>query len=220
MARAARVVVVDHPHLVYQPTHEGQRVFRRDRDFQAYLEILGEVASSHQLELWAYCLFKHEIYLLVCPRNEQALSQGVGRSHFSYSRYRLGNSADIGELWRNRFLSCPVDRAYVQQAAIFVESQPLWQRPVRQPMDYRWSSASDHCGREQGPVTLAWPGRLNRRKWAKLLDEGVDAELAATIKQRIKTGLPWGSPQFVKELEKRFGRRLHPRPVGRPRVTS
>ncbi len=53
--------------------------------------------------------------------------------------------------------------------------------------------------------------------WATFLQDGIDEIEARELEKRLSDGRPWGSPRFVRGLERRLGRELARGSVGRPR---
>jgi hypothetical protein len=53
--------------------------------------------------------------------------------------------------------------------------------------------------------------------WSAWLAEGDDAKMLATLRLYTRTGRPAGGKRFIAELELRWGRRLAPKGIARPR---
>ncbi len=87
--------------------------------------------------------------------------------------------------------------------------------------DYCWSSAAAHCEMRGDTVLTTkapWKKQLATiGNWSAWLAEGDQIEDMSMIRRNIEKGLPCGSDRFIKKLEKRIGRILQYRPVGRPR---
>ena len=87
------------------------------------------------------------------------------------------------------------------------------------------SSAAAHVRPDadphDGPVLdlRAWQSQFDARRWAEVLKTSIDEEaLAERIRQATLRGRPLGSKSFVHFLEESSGRRMQPRPPGRPRL--
>jgi putative transposase len=100
-----------------------------------------------------------------------------------------------------------------------VERNPVRARLVRKAEQFDWSSASAHCGLRTDPLLSPLQGLLPVKieDWPAWLAEKEDEKMLATIRIRTQTGRPAGNKKFVAALEARLGRRLQPRPIGRPR---
>jgi putative transposase len=53
MARLARVVVPGLPHYVTQRGNRRQQTFFRNRDYQAYLDLMAEWCGKHKVQVRA-----------------------------------------------------------------------------------------------------------------------------------------------------------------------
>ncbi|MCP4183003.1 MAG: transposase, partial [Hyphomicrobiales bacterium] len=56
MARIARLVVPDLPHLVTQRGNRGEPVFFDDSDYLACLDFLRDAVAVSGADIWAWCL--------------------------------------------------------------------------------------------------------------------------------------------------------------------
>jgi len=78
------------------------------------------------------------------------------------------------------------------------------------------------CGLRGDPLLSPFPGKVPVAidGWSSWLADKEDEKMLATIRLRTRTGRPAGSKKFVAALETRLGRRLQPRPAGRPRKNN
>lgn len=220
MPRTARLTVIGVPHLVIQRSLDNRAVFSRKADTGVYLDLLREKSSQFKLDVLAYCLMRDSVYMVVIPRRRDSLTKGVGRTHFSYTHYFNQTRDEDGHIWRGRFQSCPLDDDYVWLAVKFVETQPLLEGKVRKAEKYPHSSAAAHVnGRDETEVLAlnVWPPKgWTKKRWSKFLADKPDEEECDMLLTYAQTGRPLGSDKFVTKLEKKFRRRLHALPVGRP----
>jgi len=224
MPRVARIVVPDCPHHVTQRGNNCQDVFFVDDDRRAYLEILAEQSRKFGLTVQGYCLMTNHIHLIATPRAPESLALAIGRTHWVYAQYinRLHNRS--GHLWQNRFHSCGLDARHFRSAMIYVERNPVRAKMVRLARRYPWSSAAAHCGQKDTSDMLdldTWQ-RICRDagQWERILEAGDDKAMGDQLRICTSSGRPLASDSFVSKLEKAFGRRLRPLPVGRPRKTN
>jgi len=219
MPRRARVTLVNEAHHVCQWSFKRRAIFASDRDCQAYLEVLREEARYYKVDILAYCLSRDRVHLVLVPRKRGSLSKVVGRTHFWYAQHLNRRRKRTGTLWHDRFHSCLVDEKYLLAAVQFVECQPVYDRIVRKAEKYQWSSAAAHTSGEDELDILAldvWPSARSRATWARKLSKQLDVETRKELLLHTRTGRPWGRGEFIEALEKKFRRRLHALPVGRP----
>ena len=67
----------------------------------------------------------------------------------------------------------------------------------------------------------AWRAKYDWPRWQEALRSSIDEEaFGQRLQEANRRGRPFGDEQFVESLEKRCGRRLRARPVGRPKKSS
>ena len=123
-----------------------------------------------------------------------------------------------GHLWQGRFFSCTLDENHLLTALRYVESNPIRANLVADATNYRWSSASYHAGVEPAPRWLAaieergWTAKL----WREWLADVGQQEQWVQLRMATRLGRPFASQDSVADWEACYGRRLCPRPTGRP----
>jgi putative transposase len=110
-----------------------------------------------------------------------------------------------------------MDENYLMAAVRYIELNPVRAHLVKDPVEYRWSSANAHMkGRDDGLVVVG--PLLNRiQDWGSFLQAGVEKEKTVLIRRHERTGRPLGRAAFLIRLENELGKRLTPLKGGRPR---
>ena len=75
MARMARVYLPNIAQLVRVQGINGAAVFFDDADYEGWRAILRTIAPHHAVDIHAYALVAHSVYLLVSARDEKALGR-------------------------------------------------------------------------------------------------------------------------------------------------
>lgn len=222
MPRLARTVFAEVPHHVTQRGNRREDVFYSVEDYQTYLEWLHYYSQQDKLEILAYCLMTNHIHLVAVPRTESSLQQVLKPLHMRYAQRINRRNKWKGHFWQGRYFSSPLDDRYMWSAIRYVERNPVRARMVRKAERYPWSSAVAHCGLTQDKIlsTLARWSRLSHQidDWSAWLAEGDDPNELALVRRNIEKGLPCGSDQFIRKLEKHIGRSLQFQPQGRPKL--
>ena len=216
----ARLVVPGVPHHVTQRGNNRQAVFFDPAGRRLYLALLKAHAERFGVQVLGYCLMDNHMHLVAIPEGPQSLAKAMGRTDYDYTRAVNRARRWSGHLWQNRFFSCPLDKVHQWRALAYVDLNPVRAGLVKRARQYPWSSAAVHCAADD-PAGLveraAWRKCWGRGDWAAVLAEGqAQAELQA-LRRHTYTGQPWGGEAFVARLERRTGRYLRPRPIGRPR---
>jgi putative transposase len=221
MPRLARTVFAGVPHHITQRGNRREDVFFDDEDYLTYLEWLRYYSQKHQLEILAYCLMTNHIHLVAVPGTEKSLQQVLKPLHMRYAQRINRRNRWKGHFWQGRYFSSPMDERYMLSAIRYVERNPVRARLARKAEHYCWSSAAGHCGLTQDNVlsTLAKWKKLTDHvdDWSAWLAEGDVGNELSIIRRNIEKGLPCGSEQFIRKLEKLSRRSLQFLPQGRPK---
>ena len=220
MARIARVVAPGLPHHITQRGNRRQPVFFRDADYELYLRLMSEWCLQHRVEVLAYCLMPNHVHLIAVPNTRVGLARAIGEAHRRYTLAVNRREKWTGYLWQGRFSSCPMDERHLLMAVRYVEQNPVRAKLVREPWEYRWSSAQAHvAGRDDTLVRVKSMLELEP-DWQAYLSERLGAFETELLELHGRTGRPLGDKEFTELLERRLRRRLKPKPRGRPRLRT
>lgn len=229
MARMPRLVRAGLPHQILQAGHNGQALVFDDEDRRTWRALLSEVARVHGVSVHAWVLLDDRFHLVVTPAHDQALSrmmQDFGRRYVGYFNRRHGRT---GTLWNGRFRAGLVEPGpSLMQVMQVVETSAQPNLNMEDPRDWPWSSLMHHLGRSFDALitepTAYWAeGNTpfdREAAYRSRIERGLGSVTVAGIQACAQRGLPWGSVEFVRELEVQEGRSLKPRPRGRPRKAA
>jgi putative transposase len=223
MARIARVESPGIPHHLTQRGNRRQQTFFSDGDYSAYIELMAEWCSRHDVEVWAYCLMTNHVHLIAVPYSEDGLGLAVGEAHRRYSRRINFREGWRGHLWQGRFASYPLDENYLLAATRYVELNPVRAGLVKSPGAYPWSSAAAHLAARDDRLVQVEPLLELVRDWVSFLSAGCSDIESETLRRHECTGRPLGSEAFLLRLEAALGRpmrRRKPGPKGSPRPSG
>ena len=211
MPRLARFVVPRHPHHVVQRGVRSIDIFDGDADREAYLAFMREECARHGCRALAWCLMTNHVHL------------AVGWAHRRYTRARNFREGVRGRLFQGRFHSYVLDERHLLAAARYVELNPVAAGIVDTPEAYAWSSARAHLDGRLVDALVADDDRdllglmRGSRAWRRFLADGVAEIERKRIEERMSSGLPLGTAEFVKGLEEESGRVLVARKGGLPK---
>ena len=225
MARLARVVAVGVPQHLTQRGNNRQSTFFDDDDRLAYCRLLDEQCSREGVRLSGYCLMSNHVHLAAIPERPESFARGLGRAHSLYTRALHQRRRRSGQLWQNRFFSCPLDRDHLWIAPRYVDLNPVRAQLVDEATEYEWSSARAHVESRDRlglPATDLWRQVCPPDDWEKVLGRTRDEEAAETaeLRRATVTGRPPAGEAFVERLEKELRRKLNPRRTGRPKKAA
>ena len=224
MPRLARTVCARVPHHITQRGNRREEVFFTDDDRRAYLAWLKDYAEKYDVDIVAYCLMTNHIHLIAVPASEDGLEKVLKPLHMRYAQ-RVNRARHWkGHVWQGRYFSSALDEDYLWAAVRYVERNPVRAKIVRKAENYRWSSASAHCGLKADPLLTrksSWQRQFDSiGDWSAWLAEGDEPQRLEILRRNVEKGLPCGSEKFIQKLEKLTGRTLQYRPTGRPKKES
>ncbi|MES2089671.1 MAG: transposase [Pseudomonadota bacterium] len=226
MARMPRLGVADWPHMVIQRVHEGQTLVRDDTDAALLLSTLRDAAREAGVSVHAYAVAGDHLHLLATPSSPEGLSrmmQSLGRRYVAAFNRRHGRQ---GGLWSGRYRSTVIEPArYLLDCMVFIETHALRAGSVLRAVDDRWSSVGHHLGLRTDPLVqdhaLFWSlGNTpfeREAAWQRRLDQGLGQADVQRLASAANTGWALGDDEFVQKVQAAVGRRVQPKPRGRPR---
>jgi putative transposase len=226
MPRSPRVDLPGIAQHVIQRGNDRRPCFFVEIDYIRYLQDLREIARREGCTVHAYVLMTNHVHLLMTPGAAGRIGrtmQALGRRYVRYVNDRDGRS---GTLWEGRYKACPVgDDRYLLQCHRYIELNPLRAKMVADPADYAWSSHRCHAVGIPDPLITPHPamarlgrtGEERRRNYRELVMQAVDPEETDTIRRHLQHQRIYGPDHFRLALERRLGRKLGPRKIGRPK---
>ena len=220
MPRTPRVVIPGLPHHITQRGNYRQQVFFSNGDREFFLDRLAMRAALQGLDVLGWCLMRNHFHLIAVPHLPGSLACTLRPLLSEYSmRVNALHDQARGHLWQSRFYSCALEGDHLWRALRYVELNPVRARLAQSADLYEWSSARYHLGLEP-PLPLLrmspWSEHFSVETWREALQDTANTADADELRQCTGRGRPWGNTEFLKGLEKRVGRQLLPRPVGRP----
>jgi putative transposase len=165
----ARVVLPHYPHHIVQRGHDRQVTFAEPRDYERYLDTLGEFKEKHGVAVYAFCLMTNHVHLLLAPREPTGIGKLMKRLAGRQTRHHNRLEGRSGTLWEGLYKSSLLQcDDYLLACCRYIELNPVRARMVAEPQDYAWSSCRYRLGRTPpiGSTTIqcfAAPGRGHTR---------------------------------------------------------
>ena len=195
------------------------RIFRKEKDFLAFEQILAEGIDRFAMRLCGYCIMANHWHLLLWPRHDGDLSDFMRWVTLTHTqRYHAAHgTVGIGHLYQGRFKSFPVqDDGYYLTVMRYIEANPLRAKLVKNAGDWPWSSFAVRQGVESlfelsdGPLKL--PGN-----WPKLVHDVLPTEQTDKLVNSLKRGAPLGQTDWVKKTAVKMNLQTALNPRGRPK---
>ena len=216
MPKPPRVVIPTLPHHI---THRGNRrsdILTVAEDCRIYLRLLKKHAVQNGVHINAYTLMPNHIHLIAVPDEAESLSSMIQEAHGTFAQLFNAKYGWTGHTWEGRFFSCVLDPAHFSNAIRYVERNSVRAGLVKRAEDYEWSSAAAHCGLRKDLLLSDSLSVDMTENWSLWLEGANPSAIDAYIRAQTMTGYPCGSDLYFQDWENILGRRLIPRPKGRP----
>jgi len=176
-----------------------------------YLQLIRENQQEAGVRVLAYCLMTNHVHFLVVPEREDSLAILFGRANGRYSQAINIVRGRSGHLWQARYHSCPMSPAHLEVGLRYVEANPCRAGMVVRPQEYQWSSAAAHLLGEKdrsGVLDLDfWKRAGGVAAWAELHGRAETVAEVQELRKCTYAGRPYGSDEFVRQMEERFQRK-------------
>ncbi|MCK6457244.1 MAG: transposase [Phycisphaerae bacterium] len=219
MPRTARAAVGGLCYHVINRGNARMRVFDRDADYAAFVDLLARARQRVDARLLAFCLMPNHFHLVLWPRRDGDLGrymQWLLTAHVRrYHSLRAGRTS--GHVWQGRFKAFPIEQdAHLLTVMRYVERNARRAALVRRAEQWRWSSA--WRGRPEHEAGLLHAGPVERpRDWLRRLNTPQTAAEEQAVRRSVVRGRPFGGEAWVLRMAKRLGLESTIRPRGRPR---
>jgi len=206
MARALRL---EFPGALYHVTSRGNRretVFEDDSDYQAFLDLLGQVCERMNWQCYAYCLMPNH-YHLVIETADANLAAGMRQLNGVYTQRHNRRHCRVRHLLQGRYKAIVVDKDnYLLELARYVVLNPVRAGMVAHPGQWIWSSYGSMTRRKPIPGWLARQQLLSRfhgkdavacKQYICFISEGKNAP---DISRNLQHRLFLGDQRFVERV--------------------
>ncbi len=196
------------------------RLFSKDRDYEAFEEIVAKTLLSCPMRICAYFLMPNHWHFVLWPEREGDLAAFMQKLTITHVRNWQENRRCVGtgHVYQGRYKSFPVETdEYFYQVVRYVERNALRANLVDSADRWRWSSLwrREHGTSADRQLLGGWPLSRSRR-WSEFVNEPqTEAEVKA-IRQAINRGQPYGSESWVSKTAKKLGLESTMRRRGRP----
>ncbi len=226
MARQPRLSVPGLPHLLIWRAHQGVDLFPQAADKLDFLHLMAQCVRAQPLQWHGYVLLPQQVWLLLTPLAEGAVSrtmQALGRSYVRRYNLRHGH---VGTLWEGRFRGTVLQpETELLPALLCLGALPVRLGLARTAAEYAWSSHGHCAGLRHDPALSAAPAYWQlgntpferEAAYVALAAQGLSEAAQQRLEQAALKGWALGSPDFVALLQQQTARRLQPVRSGRPR---
>ncbi len=145
--------------FISQRGYEGGQCFFDDDDYRHYRETLRLALTRHGMQLYAYCLIRDHVQLLLGPAGGN-ISQLLREVCLQHSQYRAERSGARLMLWESRYRGrqVPGDER-ILRCYRYIEEHPVSLGLAHSAAAYRWSSFHHNAYGLGDPLVSEHPAR-------------------------------------------------------------
>ena len=206
MARKPRIEFEGAFYHVITRGNQRQKIFRDEKDYKKYLEILSEYKKQYKYCLYSYILMNNHIHLLLETQDFplSKIQQGINQR---YTMYFNKKHKTVGHLFQGRYkaILCDKDK-YLLSLIKYIHLNPVRAKAVKSYEDYKWSSHRNYTERmKDGIVDVEQVLRMfsedksqARRLYKEFMSDGINIkkeDIYRTVDQRIL-----GDERFVERV--------------------
>lgn len=194
---------------VLNRANEKTKIFRKDKDYEAFEKILIEAKEKQQMRILAYCLMPNHWHLVLYPLKDGDLSnfmRWVTLTHTQrwHTHYK---SVGYGHLYQGRYKSFPVQKdEHFLQLVRYVERNAKRAGLVKRAEDWKWSSLyqREFGNENQKQLLSSWPveGDKDYLEWVNTTQPKEEVEV---IRYVVHRGRPFGSETWTTKTVKQLG---------------
>ena len=221
MPRRSIPIIPGIPHHVTQRAAHGARILESDDAKSVLASLLAEWAERLGVVIDAFVIMNNHFHLSATPPDDSALAKLLGNATQALSRWLNTAAGDVGPNWQGPFYAAPMDELHAVVAARYIERNPVAAGLVDRAWDWHWSSAAFHVGLGSKPRLLnsaARPGGASASEWADALGAPLPTAMVDSIHGASSGKALLASDDWIRRVENTLGKRIRPRPRGRPRA--
>ncbi len=206
--------------LCYHVLNRGNgraRVFHKDEDYQAFIDLIAAASLRLPMRVLGYCLMPNHFHLMVRPFSNGELSTWMQWLMTSHVRRYHAHYHSSGHVWQGRFKSFIVQKnEHFLTAMRYIERNALRAGLVKRAENWRFGSLYWRtAGRQLGLLT-DWPVQRPRR-WREMVNRPQSETELEALRRCVQRGRPYGDERWVKRAAKRYDLETTLRPLGRPK---
>jgi putative transposase len=218
MARAPRIIKAGIAYHLLNRANGKLRIFRKDKDFQAFEDILAEAIDRFNVRITAYCIMGNHWHMLAWPEYDDQLSDFMKWLTVTHTQRWHGahGTTGMGHVYQGRYKSFPVcDDGHYLTVLRYIESNPIRAGLVDRSQQWPWSSLAIRNGKKGDILISDGPVELPSR-WNQLVNLGVNDSQRDSIDNCIKRSCPFGENNWVERTANLLNLNSTKRPRGRP----
>jgi putative transposase len=217
MPRISRGLVDESIYHVINRGNGGQIVFHKDKDYEAFIELMKEAKSRYEVKIFSYCLMPNHFHIVLMPHHAEDLSRWMQWLMTSHVRRYHRHYETSGHVWQGRYKSFLIQKDnHLLIVMRYVEGNPKRAGLVNSAKEWLWSSCQESLGMRKRILIDTIPLDLPKA-WEVYVNEPITTKELERIRQSVIRQAPYGDESWRLQLSKDLGLESTIRPIGRPR---
>ena len=134
-------------HIILRGNNKND-IFLCEKDMIKFLEILKKKRQNREYLIFAYCLMRNHVHLILKEENE-TLPGIMKKINVSYAIYFNKKYDRIGHVFQDRYKSINVeDEGYLIRLVRYIHNNPVEAGIVKKPWHYNWSSMKSYINKD------------------------------------------------------------------------
>ncbi len=157
MPRVARALVDNCFYHLINRGNSKQKIFHKDGDYNAFLDLLFQAQGRNGVKLLAWCLMPNHFHLLVQPTAADQLNKWMHWLTTTHVRRYHQHYHSSGHVWQGRYKSFIVqDDDHLLTVVRYIEGNPVRANLVPSAVQWPWSSCQNRIAdvEEMRPAEL------------------------------------------------------------------
>jgi putative transposase len=221
MARQPRIDVPNIPYHVINRAVGRLRIFKSDKDYQLFFDILQEAREKTGMSVLAFVIMPNHWHLVVFPKNTGDLKKFMHLLTNAHTRkvHTITKTNGTGPLYQGRYKSFIVhDDAHLLTVIKYVERNPVRAGLSKQVETWQWGSgwirlrgtSKQKQLLSEGPTPLP----RNYRAWVNTEDKD---DVIIQLRTSVNRGTPFGDDGWVNMMVDTYKLKFTTRGTGRPK---
>lgn len=170
---------------LYNRGNRKQIIFEQEKDFRFYLALLKKYSRESSFSIIAYCLMPNHVHLLVRQNATFSPSKLISRLHTTYAMYFNDKYKKVGHLFQGRYKQKIVsDDNYLAQLVSYFHLNPVKDKIVSSPEQYKWSSWAWHQQSERNKHWGICDNETVNQLGLKFISKSEAVQLAGQLNSR------------------------------------
>ena len=152
MVRKKRIWYPGAKYHIISRGNKKKNIFLDKVDYKIYVSILKEVYKKYSFKILSYCLMPNHVHLQLKTRDIEIwkIMQGI---NWRYARYFNERYNTVGHVFQGRYVSKIIENNYYNLIVNrYIHLNPVKDKLVLSPKEYRWSSYRSYLGEEKSEL--------------------------------------------------------------------